>query len=371
MKQLIILIVVMVLSGVGGGSARALRAQQTGNSGSVPNSSPRFNNPAQTNGSSNSGQSNSYIVSPEEDYLIGPSDIIEIRIEDAPELSGTFRLDSKGTVKLPIAGSIDAAGKRTDEVADEIAGRLRGGYLVNPIVTVFMRQSNSRAYFIQGAVRRPGIYQIEGRPSLLKLITIAGGLADNYGSTAFIMREKRKTEVAPEEEQKINGDEKKTVESNRQTEPDRSEPEEYSVSKVNINNLLRGNLDQNLSIEAGDIVHIPSADGFFVAGEVKSPGYFILKEGTTLRQAVSLAQGINYQADSKKSIIFREDATGKRVEIPIDIASVMSGKSPDMEIFANDIIMVPNNQTKSLTKNLLKSFSSSLPGLLLRGLGFW
>jgi protein involved in polysaccharide export with SLBB domain len=42
---------------------------------------------------------------------------------------------------------------------------------------------------VQGAVRRAGLYQIEGQPSLLKLITIAGGLTENYGSTAFIIRE--------------------------------------------------------------------------------------------------------------------------------------------------------------------------------------
>ena len=37
----------------------------------------------------------SLVISPDEDYLIGPSDVIEIKIEDAPELSGTFRLNAK------------------------------------------------------------------------------------------------------------------------------------------------------------------------------------------------------------------------------------------------------------------------------------
>src|SRR5204863_2775518 len=94
---------------------------------------------------------------------------------------------------LPGFGEISAQKKTTDEVAKGISDKLlRGGYLVNPIVSVSVKQTNSRAFFIQGAVRRPGIYQIEGHPSLLKLITVAGGLEDNYGSTAFIIREKKK-----------------------------------------------------------------------------------------------------------------------------------------------------------------------------------
>src|SRR5205085_7512755 len=99
-----------------------------------------------------------------------------------PELSGTFRLNSKGRFILPGFGEISARKKTSDELAKGIADLLRGGgYLTKPIVTVSVRQSNSRAFFIQGAVRRPGIYQIEGHPSLLKLISVAGGLTDSYG----------------------------------------------------------------------------------------------------------------------------------------------------------------------------------------------
>lgn len=298
------------------------------------------------------------IVSPNEDYLIGKSDVLEIRVEDAPELSGIYRLNANGTFLLPVVGRVQAQDKRTDEISAAIADKLRGGYLISPIVTVLVRQSNSRAFFIQGAVRRPGIYQIEGHPSLLKLITVAGGLADNYGSTAFVMREK----TAGEKQSAASND------SANQDDPNAADSgDKYDLMRANINNLLRGNLDQNIVIEPGDIVHIPQTDVFFVAGEVKSPGSFPLKDGTTLRQAISLAQGTKFEGNADRGVIFREDRSGKRQEIPVNIAAVMSGKKDDVDIMPNDIIIVPNSKTKSVTKAILQSASGGIPGLILRG----
>lgn len=318
------------------------------------------------------------IVSPDEEYLIGPSDIIEIKIEDAPELSGTFRLSSKGTLTIPVLGQVSAEKKTTADVAKLITEKLKGNYLMNPIVSVSVKQSNSRAFFIQGAVRRPGIYQIEGRLSLLKLITIAGGLNENYGSTAFIMREKKPTKESPAEtensptetkvetNQPANPTSPEKTDSPKNTDPEPEKSVEYELIKANINNLLRGNFGQNITIESGDIVHIPQSDVFFVTGEVKSPGSFQLKEGTTLRQAISLAQGTNFEGKLDQSIIYREDLqTGTRQEIKIDVGAVMSGKKEDVAIMANDIIIIPNSKTKTITKSVLKTIMGGLPRLLL------
>jgi polysaccharide export outer membrane protein len=307
------------------------------------------------------------VISPDEDYLIGPSDIIEVKIEDAPELSGTFRLNAKGTFMLPIIGQVSTQKKTTEDVAATIAEKLRGNYLMNPIVSVTVKQSNSRAFFIQGAVRRPGIYQIEGRPSLLKLITIAGGLAENYGSTAFIMRENKQPKETIAADLTVSDKKVEITEQNTGNETEKTEKHaEYDLVKANINNLLRGNLEQNITIESGDIVHIPQSDVFFVAGEVKGPGSFPLREGTTVRQAISLAQGTNFEGNLDQSVIFREDTqTGKRQEIKIDVGAIMSGKKEDVAILANDIIIVPNSKKKSVTKSLLKTISGGLPRLLL------
>ncbi|MFP5264491.1 MAG: polysaccharide biosynthesis/export family protein [Blastocatellia bacterium] len=310
------------------------------------------------------------IISPGEDYRIGPSDVIQIVVEDAPELSRTFRVSGDGAITVPFLGRVSAQRRTPDELAAFIADRLRGEYLQNPQVSVMVLQINSRTYFVQGAVRRPGLYQIEGEPSLLKLITIAGGLAENYGSTAFVIREIRAgagPQVTGPGNAEIDQVHTKADDGSNNGSPvsttdlphltPNPAAAKYELLKVNINGLLRGNFDQNIAIGPGDIVHIPPTDVFFVAGEVNAPGSFPLKEGTTLRQAVSLAQGPTFQAAANRSIIFREDpSSGKRQEIQVDVPAVMAGKKEDMPILANDIIIVPNSRVKSVTGTLLRAF---------------
>jgi polysaccharide biosynthesis/export protein len=254
---------------------------------------------------------------------------------------------------MPFLGRVPAQDKTPQELAKIIAERLRGEYLNNPQVAVTVMQINSRTYFIQGAVNRPGLYQVEGQPSLFKLITVAGGLHENHGSTVFIIHEA-----------KIGSGDKEAIGARRAEGSPAVEAAEnrtnYELQQVSLNGLLRGNFDQNLAVEPGDIIYIPPADIFFVAGEVNAPGSFSLKEGTTLRQAISLAQGTTFKAVSGSSIIFRENpASGIRQEIPVDVGAVMRGKANDVRILANDIIIVPGSRLKSVTESILSAFGAN------------
>src|SRR5215471_12443009 len=298
------------------------------------------------------------LVDPTEDYKIGTGDVIEIRVEDAPELSQTVRVNAAGAFLMPYVGRVTAAHKSPEELAEFLAGRLRGGYLKDPKVYVVVREYNSCSFFIQGAVRSPGVYQIEGHPSLLKLITLAG-LADNHGSTAFILRPiKQSAETA--KDAKARADQAVGNAATQGSENPSDESPEYDLLKVNINGLLRGHPEQNAAISPGDIINIPTTDVFFVSGEVRAPGHFPLREGTTLRQAISMAQGTTFKAAEGRGVIFREDpATGKREEIKVDIAAIMKGKKEDVTLLANDIIVVPNSRFKSVGSVFLTGFGTS------------
>src|SRR5215831_6377741 len=293
---------------------------------------------ARSSGAGSSRGSGNVLVDPNEDYRIGTGDVIEIKVEDAPELSQTVRVTAAGTFLMPYLGRVTAVQKTPEELAEFMAGRLRGRYLKDPKVSVVVKEYNSCSFFIQGAVRSPGVYQIEGHPSLLKLITLAG-LADNHGSTAFILRPIKQS--AERSKEAKEGPDRTA--GNAAGPGSESPPEEmpaYDLLKVNINGLLRGHPEQNAAISPGDIINIPSTDIFFVSGKVRAPGTFPLREGTTLRQAISMAQGTTFKAANARGLIFREDpATGKREEVKIDIAAVMSGKKEDVLLFANDIIV--------------------------------
>jgi polysaccharide export outer membrane protein len=301
------------------------------------------------------------LVASDEDYRIGINDVIEVQIEDAAELSGSYRVTKAGDFYMNFLGRVIARNKTVEELSKLITEGLRERYLTDPHVKVFVKQYNSRSFFIQGSVRSPGVYQVEGKPSLLVLLTLAGGLAENHGSTAFVLRPNKQTPTASRARQATEPAAPETAEAApAPTAQAAVAQNEYSLLKVNISGLLLGRFDQNMYLEPGDIVNIPPSDVFFVAGEVAKPGSFNLKFGTTLRQAISLAQGPNFKADMGHGVIFRDDvATGKKKEIKVDIAAVMKGKSEDVEILANDIIIVPNSRLKTVTAPLLSAFGMS------------
>src|SRR5215831_20992218 len=182
-----------------------------------------------------------------EDYRINPGDVIDIQVDRAPELSGMRRVAASGTIRMAYLGPVTANGKTADELAGFIADSLRGRYLKNPRVTVTIEQINSHTFFIQGAVNRPGAYQVEGRPALLTLITVAGGLTENHGSTAFIIREAHRPEgAAPDagEPKALSISRPKSgaagppSQSTSQSEDRDQEPEDregFELIKVNIN----------------------------------------------------------------------------------------------------------------------------------------
>jgi polysaccharide export outer membrane protein len=309
---------------------------------------------------------NSAVADVKADYLINPGDVIEIQVDRAPELSGMRRVAASGTIRMEYLGRIKAQGTTADELASFIANGLSGRYLKNPRVTVTVAQMNSHNFFIQGAVNRPGAYQIEGRPSLLTLIALAGGLTENYGSTAFIIREAYRSEM----DVTVKGDPKGALDSQpesvaadspsqpRGRNQEAEEREKHELIKVNINALFRGDLDKNMRLDPRTIVHIPQAEVFFVGGDVNAPGSFMFKEGATLRQAITLAQGMKSTAATDRAIIFREDpVTRKKQEIRVDVGKIMNGKQEDVAITANDVVIIPNSRGKSVSAAILSVLS--------------
>jgi polysaccharide export outer membrane protein len=319
---------------------------------------PKIQPPAQGGGEMSTTPA--ILVSTSEDYRIGPRDVIEIKVDDAPELSVTASVSADGTFLMPYLKRLKAEGKTTDGLAKEIADGLRGKYLKDPNVMIFVKQFNSRAFFILGAVKKPGVYQIEGRPSLIKLLTVAGGPADNHGSTAIILHEVKKDTAAaskPPATPRPAAAAQLAPPPGETASAGEDEPE-YSVRTVNINGIFKGLGLENKEayLEPGDIINVLPADVFFVAGEVFAPGQFPLSEGTTLRQAMALAQGTTFNAATGEGIIFRTDpATGHRDEIKVDVGAVMKNRQPDIPLVANDIVLVPNSKSKTIGNAVLKA----------------
>lgn len=120
-----------------------------------------------------------------DDYRIGPSDLIEISVFQAPELSRTVRVGARGSLSLPLIGQVNAAGLTGHELEMLIARKLSETYLQDPQVSVFIKEYISQRVTVEGSVNKPGVFPITGKTTLLQAIAMAGGL-DRLADTADI-----------------------------------------------------------------------------------------------------------------------------------------------------------------------------------------
>ncbi len=123
-------------------------------------------------------------------YKIGPQDVLEISVFKVPELSRTAQVAAMGTINLPLVGEVQAAGKTAREVERDLTAKLGAKYLQSPQVSVAVKEYNSQRVTIEGAVKKPGVYPVRSKLSLLQLTAMAGGLGDAADHSGLvIMRE--------------------------------------------------------------------------------------------------------------------------------------------------------------------------------------
>jgi polysaccharide biosynthesis/export protein len=110
-------------------------------------------------------------------YLIGAEDVISIRVWKEPENSGQFVVRPDGKISIPLIGEIQAAGLTPEKLSANIAQGLQK-VMVHPEVTVGVEKVNSKKYFIQGEVNRPGSYPLVIDTSVLEALVNAGGFRE-------------------------------------------------------------------------------------------------------------------------------------------------------------------------------------------------
>lgn len=111
-------------------------------------------------------------------YRIVPGDELSVSVFGAPELDRVGKVDAAGNFSLPLAGTMAAAGRTPEELADQIGAKLRGPYLKNPRVSVNLNQSTAQTVTVDGEVREPGVYPLVGRMTLQQAIATARGASE-------------------------------------------------------------------------------------------------------------------------------------------------------------------------------------------------
>jgi polysaccharide export outer membrane protein len=249
----------------------------------------------------------------ENDYRLGAEDVIEIRVFELDQLNRTVRVSGDGHIELPLVGRIRVTNLTSNEVAEEIANRLRDRYVQNPQVSVFVTQFLSQKVSLLGAVATPASYPLSGQRRLLQLLADAGSLGPEAGRTLYVFR---------------------------QTPDGRSARLTVPLNEL----LLQGDPRWNVLLRPGDVVSVPpeQAIAISVLGAVSTPGVHKLPVGdeATLLKAIALAGGLNERASKKGVQIKRRQADGEETIIKADLGDILSGKKPDIVLQEGDVVVV-------------------------------
>ena len=123
--------------------------------------------------------SQAIVVDQGQDYRIGPFDILDISVFQVDMLTRTVQVDATGHFQFPMIGIVDAVGKTARQVSDEIAAALDKNYLRSPQVAVYVKESASQKYTVEGAVKLAGVFPLQGHMTLLKAVATAQGVSDD------------------------------------------------------------------------------------------------------------------------------------------------------------------------------------------------
>lgn len=270
-------------------------------------------------------------------YRIGPDDLLEITVFGAPELDRAVRVSASGEISLPLVGVVEVAGRTPHELERHLEERLGARYMRAPQVSVFVRELRSQGVTVLGAVRKPGVYQIPGRTTLVELLSLAEGLADDAGERVLLRRA--------------------------------GSPADEAAEEVDLAAMLTAATpDANPAVWPGDVVTVTRAGVVYVVGEVRKPGGFLLRgnESISVLQALALAEGLTRTAARGAARIIRTDPeTGRREEIPVDLGRVLAGKAPDPVLAARDIVFVPNSAARGALYRGTEAAVSILSGLII------
>ncbi|MCA9396158.1 MAG: SLBB domain-containing protein [Candidatus Omnitrophica bacterium] len=248
-------------------------------------------------------------------YFLKKGDGLKIEVYKERDLSGDFDINESGTISFPLISSVDAAGKTEDQLAEEIAKRLKR-YLKDPKVSVRkdLRRSGLikdqlTTFSVLGEVKKSGEYEMKEGITLTSAIAISGGLTPIAGDEAKIVR---------------------VADGNR------------DIKNYNIKGISEGLVEDPLILQ-GDKIIISQKQSYVtgaaILGKVQKPGIYDAEEGMTLIRLIAQAGGLSVTADSRKIRLVRNE-DDKILIKNYDLNKILSGQIADPIILGGDKVYI-------------------------------
>jgi len=251
-----------------------------------------------------------------ESLLIGPGDLIQIDVLDTPEMEQQVRVNDEGAVPVAFVGAVKVSGLSPSGAADAIQKALIDRQIMkHPQVTIRVQEYATQDVSVLGQVHTPGTYAIDTPQTILKVLSLAGGLTDMADRQVSIKRH------------------------------DSSQVVTYYLS-----NSSRSALEDAVMVYPGDTVLVPKAPLVYILGDVNRPGGYAISTNDsrlTILQALAMAGSASKTSVKSHVRLIRTTAKGQ-IEMPIHLDAIEKGKQVDIAMQPNDILFVPFSWMKNM-----------------------
>lgn len=116
-----------------------------------------------------------------EDTTLGPSDQLDIVVylgggtQKLDDVSKIYDVSADGSISFPMIGTVAVANQTPQIVEQDIRARLADGFIVNPNVTVQVKEYKSKKISIFGEVRKPGTLNWRSSMTINEAVSEANG----------------------------------------------------------------------------------------------------------------------------------------------------------------------------------------------------
>lgn len=251
---------------------------------------------------------------------IRPGYLIQMTSAVDDKLSGEFRVDIGGDLKIPYGGSIRAAGLTLGSLTEKINGEMSKYYKADPQVAVKLKD---RKFYIEvrGLVQQPGVILVTEYEKIENIIRKSGELS--------LSKEARVVQI-------VRGQNSYYIDL-----------EEYFQGRdMNLSPKWFGG-EKVFFIQATTALGEENSGSVQILGDLKNPGAVAFKEGANLYQYINKAGGPTSSTDLDRVQIIRQTKKG-----PVVYESTTEEIAKNVKLEAGDTVYMGSSNATTIERRL-------------------
>ena len=249
------------------------------------------------------------------DYVIGSGDELQIRGWGMVSIDLNATVDRSGAIYIPKVGTVRVAGVKYRDLQNYLKSAISKDFS-NFDLTISISQTRAVQIYVVGHAVRPGTYTLSAMSTLLNALFTSGG-PDGTGTMRNIQLKRGNQTVTT-----------------------------FDLYDM----LVHGDKSRDAQLQDGDVIYIPEV-GPLVAltGNVKNPGIYELKGGSSLADVVDWAGGFDSAATAKQVVIEKNvdnnyqtvaDITADKAEMHGRLAGIPMRPADIVRVFSPSAVPV-------------------------------